>query len=211
MELIESIKPIIKYWWLVALTLLIVLTGVYLSNRYRPESFDGFTTVFVRQTAVATPGDATNGYDGFYAVQAGQGFADTVETWLKSPEIVSEIYQNAELIAPSSQGELEDLFTVDKVVSQSIAVRMNALEQDQVFKLMEAMGRVTKVKAEKMLVSKEGQPLFTIDTSPVLVLRHEVDIRIEYGVAALGGLGLGLFLAYLTYAWANQKKIKVKK
>ncbi len=204
----ESIRPLIKYWWILLLAVVVTMGGIYVSNMYSGISYDGSTTLILKQSVTGPEIGEDYKYDGFYTVQANQMFSDSIETWLEAPDFVNLIYAKAELNAPVSMNALKNLFDFDKVISQSVAVRINTGNQDEASKLMNAMILVMKERTESVLMDKNGAALFTLDSTPVLVLPHEADYKLQYGAGLIGGIGMGMFLAYFMVAFEDEKKKK---
>ncbi len=208
MNLRETIIPLVRYWWLILLSVVIVLGGIVIANKISKVSYDGSTTLILKQMVAGPEEGQDYKYDGFYTIQANQMFSDSVETWLEAPDFVKLIFDRANLSAPEGMNALKGVFDFDKVISQSVAVRLNRGSADEVKQILEAMIQVMKEKTESLLVDKNSKPLFTIDTTPVLVLQHEIDYRLQFGAGLVGALGLGAFLAYVFYAFEDKKKEK---
>lgn len=190
------------------LSVVVVLGGIVIANKISKVSYDGSTTLILKQVVAGPEEGQDYKYDGFYTIQANQMFSDSVETWLEAPDFVKLIFDRANLSAPESMNALKGIFDFDKVISQSVAVRLNRGSADEVKQILEAMIQVMKEKTESLLVDKNSKPLFTIDTTPVLVLQHEIDYRLQFGAGLVGALGLGAFLAYVFYAFEDKKKEK---
>ncbi len=203
MDFKNSIRPLFKYWWVIGLSVLVVIVALILVDKLQSQEYEGTTTLVVKQIVLpSTEGDY--GYDGYYAVMANQSFADTIEGWLKSPEMVAEIYEQAKIDYPKNMSTLQARFDVDKVVSQSIAMKMKAGSKEEAELLLKSAQTVVKERVETMLVDKEGKPLFTVINTPVLVLPYAIDYRVQFGVGIMGALCVGVFLVYLLEAIAKE-------
>lgn len=207
MDLKESMKPIIYYWWVIILSVIVVFGGILLVNRTTPASWDGVTNVIVQQKIASYETGTDFKYDGYYAVLANQQLSDTLETWLVSPDVVYEIYQRAQLAPPEKFGVLSKVFTINKEVSQSIKVVMNASTKEEADKVLASMVEVMRERLEKTIVSYDDRPIFTVTSTTPLVLPHEVDERLQYGVGLIGALTIGLLLAYFMYALREIKSM----
>ena len=190
------------------LSVVIVFVGIVIFNRMQTESFDAATTIFVQQKVASVDEGTDYKYDGYYAVLANEEFADTVESWLNSPDIVQEIYDRAQITAPADMAGLSNLFDINKVISQSVQVKMNFGSKIEAEKMMSAMLEVVKEKVENALRLKDGNPIFTIGNSDVLVLVHKVDYNMQFGIGFIGALCVGVFLAYFMYAVSEEKDKK---
>ncbi|HPH78920.1 MAG TPA: hypothetical protein PLH65_02450 [bacterium] len=206
MDLVQSIKPIIKYWWVILLSVIIVFAGIIITNKMSKASWDGATTLILKQEIVADKSADNYKFDGYYAVEANQIFSDSIETWLEAPDFIQLVYDKAQVQSPEKMSSLKGTFDFDKVISQSVAVRLNGGSKDEVNKLMNAMISVMKEKTESLLVDQDGRSVFTIDSTPVLILQHEVDFKLQFGIGLLGALCMGVFLCYFMYAFDEMKK-----
>lgn len=199
MDFKQSIRPLLQYWWLVVLSVVIVIVALVVVDKSQSAEYEGTMTLIVKQTM---PSAEDNGYkyDGYYAVMANQTFADTLESWLKSPEMVAEIYNKAKIDFPRNMSALRGRLEVEKVISQSVAVSMKSGSQAETENILNATYEVMKKQIENMLVDKEGKPLFTLNKSDILVLPYMIDYRLQFGVGIMGALCVGIFLAYLMAA-----------
>lgn len=186
---------------------IVVAGAIKIVDSMSAKSYEGATTIFVRQMLVAPDAKSEDyKFDGYYAVMANQTFADTLENWIKSPEIVAEAYQNQKMDYPKSMSSLSNRYEIDKVISQSVAIRVTSGNTEESEKLLKGMIAVLREKIEKYLIDQSGKPIFTIDNSPVLVLEHQADYRVQYGIGVLGALCLGLFLIYFIDALREKKE-----
>jgi len=211
MDLKESMKPIIVYWWVIVLAVALTCGGIYLSNRSARPSWDGVVNVIVQQTIASYETGSDFKYDGYYAVLANQQLSDTLETWLVSPDVVYEIFQRAQLNPPSDLNSLSKVFSINKEVSQSIRVVVNTGSQEEGEKLLSTMLEVMRERVEKTIVSYDNRPIFTVTGTNVLVLPHVADFRLQYGVGTAIGLLIGLLLTYFLYALGEEKSKKKNK
>lgn len=189
------------------LCVILVVVGIETANRMTNKSYEGATTIFVRQSVFAPEASNDNyKFDGYYAVMANQTFADSLENWIKSPEIVVEAYKAAEMDYPRNMSTLANRFEIDKVISQSVAVRASSGNPDESEKLLNSLIVVLKQKVEKFMQDQNNKPIFTIDNTPILVLEKQADYRIQYGIGILGAVCLGLFLTYFIDALKEKEE-----
>ncbi len=204
MDFKKSIRPLVDYWWLVLLSMVIVVVSLVIIDKSQSAEYEGTMTLIVKQTMPVSD-DSGYKYDGYYAVMANQTFADTLESWLKSPEMVAEIYEKAEIAYPKTMSALRGRFDVEKVISQSVAVGVKTGSRQETEDLLNATNEVMKSRIEGMLVDKDGKPLFTLNRSNVLVLPYTIDYRLQFGVGIMGAICVGIFLAYLMSAISKEK------
>ncbi|MFZ5392365.1 MAG: hypothetical protein ACOZAR_04220 [Patescibacteria group bacterium] len=204
MDFKKSIRPLVDYWWLVLLSVVIVVAALVIIDKSQSAEYEGTMTLIVKQTMPVSD-DSGYKYDGYYAVMANQTFADTLESWLKSPEMVAEIYEKAKIAYPKNMSALRGRFDVEKVISQSVAVGVKTGSGQETEDLLNATNEVMKSRIEGMLVDKDGKPLFTLNRSNVLVLPYVIDYRLQFGVGIMGAICVGIFLAYLMSAISKEK------
>ena len=192
------------------LAVLVAAGGIFVINRSAAQTYDGVTNVIVQQKIASYEQGEDFKYDGYYAVLANQQLSDTLETWLVSPDVVDEIYQRAGINPPTSLDALSNVFNINKEVSQSIKVVMNTSTADEAERVLKAMIDIMREKVEGMIVSYDNRPIFTVSSTQVLVLPHEIDYRLQYGVGIAGGLLVGLLLAYFVYALREEVGKKKK-
>lgn len=186
------------------MTMVVALLGIIIFDKLMNASYDGAVTLIVKQTMPSGELGDDYKYDGYYAVMANQVFADTLESWLDSPEIIAEVYEKAGMDVPVSMSYLANRFEIDKVVSQSVAVRINAGSTEEAQTLLKAMVEVLKSRIENVLVGSQNQPMFTLSSSNILVLPHQLDYRLQFGVGLVGAVVVGLFMAYAVYAMKEE-------
>lgn len=192
------------------LSVSLAIGGIYIVDRSIAQTYDGVTNVIVQQKIASFDQGDDYKYDGYYAVVANQQLSDTLETWLVSPDVVDEIYQRAGISSPTNLNALSNVFDINKEVSQSIKVVMNTSTKEEAEKILNAMIEVMREKVEATIVSYDNRPLFTVTSTQVLVLPHEIDYRVQYGLGVAGGLLIGLLLAYFVYALRDENP-KAKK
>ena len=185
------------------MSVIIVVVALLIVNKTQTTEYEGTMTLIVKQT-VPTSEETNYKYDGYYAVMANQTFADTLESWLKSPEMVAEIYTKAKIDYPKNVSTLRGRLDVEKVISQSVAVSLKTGSQTETNSLLNATYEVMRSKIEEMLVDKDGKPLFTLNKSDILVLPYVIDYRLQFGVGVMGAICVGIFLAYLMSAISKE-------
>ena len=206
MDLKQSIEPIVRYWWLILVTIVATMLLIVIFDKAQPASYDGAVTLLVKQTLPSSEEGNDYKYDGYYAVMANQTFADTIESWLESPSFVAEVYQNAGLDIPNNISTLSGRFIIDKVVSQSVSVRVLAGSKEEADIMMNSLVETVKMHIESLLVDQNGLPIFTLGNTVVIVVPHSIDYRLQFGIGALGAVCLGIFLAYFMFALSLVEK-----
>ncbi len=90
-------------------------------------------------------------YDGYYAFQTSEIFADSIQEWMKSPETVNEIYQEAgvgqDFKNIKSYGKK---FTAKKMSPQYTEVKFKTEKRDEAEKISSAIVKVINNKAKRI-------------------------------------------------------------
>ena len=136
-------------------------------------------------------------YDQYYAIQASELFANTVEQWLKSPEVATKIYQKAEVELPvKSLRKLTKKFRANKMASQYVEVGFKAKSKDEAKRISSATLAVLQDKAA-LLSQVDRTALFSIIGAEPVIVEDKPDIGLNTFLGLVTGLFLGIGLAFL--------------
>jgi capsular polysaccharide biosynthesis protein len=95
MELKEYIKIIKKRSKLILVVATITGSFAFLFSTIQPVKYETSLSLFINKNETQETDDFK--YDGYYALQASEIIADSIEQWLKSPEFVNAVYQKAQV------------------------------------------------------------------------------------------------------------------
>jgi capsular polysaccharide biosynthesis protein len=163
--------------------------------------FSGLKSIFYENDMLllisrnGTQNTADYKYDGYYAVQASDVFADNISQWLSSASVASEIYSRAG--AENKMRSLKDfskVFKADKLSSQYVRVRYETNDKETAIKLARAMTDVLQEKADLLSASSIEQIGFKIIYSDPLSVKVQSDFVLNGILAIMGGLFLGVFI-----------------
>lgn len=135
-------------------------------------------------------------YDGYYAVQASDVFADNISQWLASASVANEIYIRAK--AENEMRSLKDyskIFKADKLSSQYVRVRYQTKDKETAKSLARAMTDVLQEKADLLSASSAEQIGFKVIYSDPLSVENKSDLLLNGLLAIIAGLFLGIFMA----------------
>lgn len=135
-------------------------------------------------------------YDGYYALQAGDLFAQTVVSWFSTPSIVQEMYQaggvDPETVLPT---KLPSRFRVKKYSAQNIVVRYTESTKERSEKLSAGIKQVLERRTSDLNQTSTGKSLFEIVGTAPVIIAGRLNPWVAGGLAALAGLFIGLILA----------------
>ncbi len=110
-------------------------------------------------------------YDGFYALQATDLFAQTLTGWLGSPEVVARVYEQAKLALPTtSVRRLARLFTSRKLSGQLVEIRIRVQSDDEARRLASALAAVIEERVAAVNVAgQRGLTFHVVAGEPLIV------------------------------------------
>ncbi len=185
------------YWrqrWLIVGLTLTAAIAAYIAAATRPV-MTGVSMSFAinRTNKEAT---AQYQYDGYYALQAADLFAQTAVSWFSTPSVLREVYDQANLDPEiRSLNSLPARFSVKKYSAQNIVVKFKERTTDRANSVAAAMKVVMEAKASRLNQSADGKSLFEIVASPPVVAPARPDGWLPGGVALILGFALSLFVA----------------
>lgn len=110
-------------FWLVSLVVVIVTTvGAIALPGLLPDTYDVSLTLDVNRVEESSEDYFT--YEGFYAIQTSELFAEVVSNWFTSPNFVVDVLERAEI--DTSEGNVKDFrgfFTSEQLASNLVEVR----------------------------------------------------------------------------------------
>ena len=112
-------------------------------------------------------------FDGFYALQATDLFAETLAGWLTSPDLASEAYRRAGLPQPAqSVRRLGRVFTARKRSGQLVEFSFRARSEDEAERLVREVGSLVRERTERF--NEEGRSSLTFTVTQEHPLRIPV-------------------------------------
>ncbi|MBU4338624.1 hypothetical protein KKB43_00345 [Patescibacteria group bacterium] len=194
MELKEYIRIFKKEKNIISGTVLLVLILTLIFSGLKEVSCENDMLLLISRSGTQNTDDYK--YDGYYAVQASDIFADNASQWLASASIASEIYIRAK--AESELRSLKDfskIFKADKLSSQYVRVRYRSKDKETAIDLAHAITDVLQEKADLLSRSSIEQISFKIIYSDPLSIESKSDFLLNGILAIIGGLFLGIFMA----------------
>jgi len=185
------------YWrqrWLIVTMVVVATLTTYLVASTRPVQ-SGVSTSFAvnRVNREITPDYQ---FDGYYALQAADLFAQTVVSWFSTPAILQEIYQEANLDpASKSIDTLPSRFHVKKYSAQNIVVRFTERTPQRAEQVAVAMNTVLTERTEQLNQTADNKSLFALVATKPVVADAKPNPWLFSAAAAVVGLGLALLTA----------------
>lgn len=171
---------------------LLVLTTAF--SLAKPASYDSDLILLIGRNG--TQDTANYKYDGYYAVQASDIFADNVSQWLGSASLVREIYSRSGVRSDSGTlNSFAKLLSAKKLSSQYVEVRYATADSQSAVKLAHAITDVLGERAEALRAASGEEISFKIIYNDPLTLKAPNNLLLNGALALAGGFLLGIFLA----------------
>ncbi len=136
-------------------------------------------------------------YDGYYAFQTSEIFADSIQEWMKSPETVNEIYQEAgvgqDFKNIKSYGKK---FTAKKMSPQYTEVKFKTEKRDEAEKISSAIVKVINNKARRIQENSKQEISFKVESGNPVILEAKPDIPVNLIIGLISGAILGIFIVF---------------
>lgn len=155
---------LISYWkqrWLIAGIVMAAMLGTWISAATQPTKYAVTQSFAINRADRQTTPDYQ--FDGYYALQAADLFAQTVVSWFQTPPILQQIYGQANLdMEAVSANELPGRFKVKKYSAQNIVVRFQESTPERAKTLAAAIRKDLEQRASGLNQSADGHSVFTV-------------------------------------------------
>lgn len=198
MELKEYIKIIrnnAKLFWLIVI---IVIAASFVYFYTRPVSYD--TSLVLNITRGGTSTSADYNYGGFYRLQADEKFSETVVQWLKSPRVVSDIFQEAGLESQSmSMRNLAKAFNAEKMSSQVVSVSFSSESEKQAEKTAQAIAKIIFQNTQGLNKDQKEKDWFEIMALEPVIIKSQTSYSLVFAVSFLAGIFLAFWAVMIIH------------
>lgn len=195
MELKEYIKITQKRARLVLTVGILVAVSALLFSVFKPVKYETSLSIFINKNKTQQTDDFK--YDGYYALQAGEIIADSVQQWLKSPETVNAIYQKAQ-IDPSFKNikSYTKKFNAKKMSAQYVEVKFESNSEEEASKISSAVVEIVKNKVKNLEKNSEEELSFSIENENPIIIESKADVYLNAIIGFVSGLFFGVFIAF---------------
>lgn len=198
MELKEYFKIAKKNVSILIYAVIIAVVAVYIWSIKQSETYS--TSLLLNIGRIETQSTSDYRYDQFYRIQADDKFSETVSEWLKMPGVAQEILSKAGSNSGSkSLRQLAKTFSADKMSPQIIEVRFSPASPDEAGKISSAIASVISDRTKALNADARDPNWFKVDPSNLITAKNTQDLRINLFIAALVGLILEIFFAFVKH------------
>ena len=196
MELKEYLKIIKKNSKLILTISIITAVSAFVFSATQPAKYETSLSLSVMKDKTQTTDDFK--YDGYYALQASEIIAASIEQWLESPEVVNAIYQKAEINQDFKNiKSYTKRFTARKMSTQYVEVKFESKTRKEAEKISVAVVEIINAKAEKLKKSSEQEVSFSVSSGNPVIVENKPDAILNLIIGLISGLALGVFVVFL--------------
>lgn len=162
--------------------------------QFLPAKYDASVALNVIRVNREETGDYQ--YDGFYAIQASNLFAETIVSWLQTPAVFKEIYeQSGKKDAVSSLSDFAGAFKSKKMSSQNIVVKFSSKTEEEAKTLALSLASVIEKKSRESLETAKKEAVFEIKSADSVIIKRSYDAAMIFFAGLITGLALGVLRA----------------
>ncbi len=176
-----------------------VLVGIvaFVASYLIPTTYDALSTLSVSKVNREATEDFK--YDNFYAIQASELLGNTVVSWFKTPDFVSEVYEQAGVEPTEDLNKLAKSFKAKQNSSHTVEVRVSNLDKDTAQKLIDGMIVVIENRVGAIELTSADEPSFGVQSSLPLVFEKKYSPYLVGGIGLVCGLLLGIGIAFIAF------------
>jgi len=203
MELKEYIKIIKKRTRMILTIGILVAVSTLLFSVLKPINYETSLSLFINKNKTQQTDDFK--YDGYYALQAGEVIADSIQQWLKSPETVNAIYQKAQV--DSSFGNIKSYtkkFDAKKMSAQYVEVKFGSSTEEEAGKISSAVVETIKDKLKNLEENSEEELSFSIESENPIIIENRPRVYLNVVIGFISGLFLVVFIVFGKEYFSNE-------
>jgi capsular polysaccharide biosynthesis protein len=198
MELKEYIQIIKKDKSLFVGTILLAVLAVFVYHSLKPVSYATSLTLEITRKGAQTTADYK--FDDFYRLQADERFGETIVQWLKSPAVVSKIFQTAGLDSSGMNlRALAGLIKADKLSSQLVSVSFSTKNMEESQKIYQAISKVLNDNTEKLNIEQKQDNWFIIKAQEPVIIKNKNNSLLSFLASLLAGMFIGFWAVLIRH------------
>lgn len=198
MELKQYIGILRKERKIISGTVLLVFVLVMAFSGFKKTFYENDMLLLISRNGTQNTADYK--YDGYYAGQASDNFADNVSQWLTSASMAHDIYSRAKVSNGIDKiSNFSKIFKAKKMASQYVEVRYQTKSAEEGRNIARAIVDVLQEKADSLSKASSEEISFKIIYNDPFILESKTNFAVNGILAVLGGLFLGIFMAFIRY------------
>lgn len=195
-----------KYWKQLLLGIALCGLGGALWANFFEAPYQALLSLDVVQSGSQTVDDYK--YDGYYSLLAADEFSKTIQFWLKSPRVVSDIFSKANLPLSAGSGGLDKFFGVKKLSAQYLEIEYGADSEVQAQNLARGLREVLGEKITQITGRSQEKVSFTLQIDePLVWYAKKGNVIKMFGLGLFLGVILGAIFLLLLSEPTKPKKV----
>lgn len=163
---------------------------------FSPTKYQASVNFFL--TKINKPITSDFQYDDYYAIKACELQVEALEFWLKTPEIVDEIYKKAKIdLEEKSLKKLSKEFKPKKLSAQNLEVKFEKKNKEEAEKISQILIEKTEEKTLALQKTQKEEPSFKIENVSKIIVKtkpnHLLIFLIGFFVGIVCGTGISFF------------------
>ena len=206
MELRQLIENLRSNYLYIVIAVVIFASFGFVTAKLWPVSYTAGYTLYVQKQAETTPNNDYT-YDGYYAQQAVEGYADTVEGLVTSPEIMSEVLQEylGEGLVSGYLQEYRASLKAQKVAPQLVWVAITRPTKEDADRVVSGVVNVLIKRVDSLNHLRKDKYVVTSVNKSAIVTKNQIPVVLTVIVASFLGLILSSFIVVVkAYFVANE-------
>jgi len=173
--------------WILGMTFFLIFGYFY----FCPLSYNASLTIDISRLGTQETSDYR--FDDFYRLQADEKFAETIVEWLKSPQIISDIYSQSGInLEKKSLKKIAGIFEAEKRSSQVVFVEFSASSEKDAQEISKNLIKIISQETEKLNVKQKNKDWFFVLGNEPVIRKNTPDYLKVIG----GTIFAGFFLSF---------------
>ena len=195
MELRTHITILKRAKWFIILCTLAVAVSAFVYAIYRPVSYAAVVSFDLQLTNRSQTADYQ--YGAYYDLKAAEIYSQHVMSWLLTPAVVEQIYQEAGVAySIDSIPRFTNRFKTHQYSAQNFDVEFHEYNRDTAEKLAAAVATVISTRSD-VTGSVNDLPIFTVHPLDPVVAPDELNPWFVTVIGLIAGLMASVILVYL--------------
>ncbi len=163
---------------------------------FQPATFSTSLSFVIKQTARQETPDYQ--YDQYYALQSSDLFAQTIVSWLESPEVATQVLKSSEVdISLQNIKKLSKFFKVKKESSQLVSVKFSAKTEEEAKKISTRLSEIINERSRALYQEQKNAAVFSAEAGSPLILQSKPNIILSILLGLAGGLVIAITLVFV--------------
>ncbi len=204
MELREYYKILKNNFSILVTTIAVFLVIAYAWTVRVSQSYIASVALNISRNDIQSTADYR--YDQYYRIEADEKFSDTVEQLFRIPGVAQEIFSRAQVNKNYTLGQLRKSFKATKLSPELVEVHYTCDSKETADKISEAIASVVSERVKSLNKNSSDDTWFSIIPSNYIVSKNDQNIYLNLGVAFIGGLLVGILLAFFKHYLTNEEQ-----